>query len=65
MSQRLEVVSGELELVGVRNQSNYTIMLARLAGTHPSASLKVLADVVEPVKAYAREAARGYTSLTP
>lgn len=65
MYQRLEVVSRELERVGVTNDSNYTLMLDRLAGTHSPAALKVLADVVEPVKAYAREGAREYTSLTP
>jgi hexosaminidase len=65
MYQRLEVVSRELDRVGVTNNSNYTLMLDRLAGTHSPATLKVLADVVEPVKAYAREAARDYTSLTP
>jgi hexosaminidase len=65
MYQRVEVVSRELDRVGVTNNSNYTLMLDRLAGTHSPATLKVLADVVEPVKAYAREAARDYTSLTP
>ena len=65
MYQRLEVVSRELERVGVTNHSNYTMMLARLAGTHSPETLKILADVVEPIKAYAREAACDYTSLTP
>jgi len=65
MYQRLEVVSRELERVGVTNHSNYTMMLARLAGTHSPETLNTLADVVEPIKAYAREAASDYTSLTP
>jgi hexosaminidase len=65
MYQRLDVVSRDIERVGVTNHSNYTLMLERLAGTRSPATLKVLADVVEPVKAYAREAAHEYTSLTP
>ena len=65
MYRRLEVVSRELEAVGVTRGSSYTLMLARLAGTHSPETLKTLADVVEPIKAYAREGAREYTSLTP
>ncbi len=62
---RLEVVSRELDGVGVTRDSSYTQMLARLAGDRSPETLKTLADVVEPVKAYARESARDYTSLTP
>jgi hexosaminidase len=65
MYRRLEVVSRELDGVGVTHHSSYTLMLARLAGTHSPEALKTLADVVEPIKAYAREGARDYTSLTP
>jgi len=65
MYERLEVVSRELEIVGLTNHSNYTLMLTRLAGAHSPDTLKTLADVVEPIKAYAREGARDYTSQTP
>jgi hexosaminidase len=65
MYQRLEVVSRKLDGVGVTRNSSYMLMLARLAGTHSPESLTTLADVVEPIKAYAREGAREYTSLTP
>jgi hexosaminidase len=65
MYSRLEVVSRELDGVGVTRDSSYTEMLARLAGERSPETLKTLADVVEPVKAYAREGSRDYTSLTP
>ena len=65
MYRRLEVVSRELDRVGVTHHSSYPMMLARLAGPHSPETLETLADVVEPVKHYEREEAREYTSLTP
>jgi hexosaminidase len=65
MYSRVEVVGRELDRVGVTRDSSYTQMLARLAGDRSPETLQTLADVVEPVKAYARESARDYTSLTP
>jgi hexosaminidase len=65
MYRRLEAVSRELDGVGLTHRSSYPLMLARLAGAHPPEALETLADVVEPVKRYARENAHEYTSLTP
>ena len=65
MYRRLEVISRELDWVGVTQLSSYPRMLARLAEMHSPETLKTLADVVEPVKHYEREATREYTSLTP
>ncbi len=65
MYRRLEVVSRELDRVGVTHHSSYPLMLERLAGMHSPNTLMTLADVVEPVKHYQREEAREYTSLTP
>ena len=65
MYRRLEVVSRELDGVGLTHHSSYPLMLARLAGVRSPEALATLADVVEPVKHYARENAREYTSLTP
>ena len=65
MYKRLEVVSSELDRVGVTHLSSYPQMLARLTAMHSPETLETLADVVEPVKHYEREAAREYTSLTP
>jgi len=40
-------------------------MLERLAGNGPTAPVRTLADVVEPVKDYAREEAHGYDRFSP
>jgi hexosaminidase len=55
MYQRLEEVSLRLEWLGLTHNSSYAPMLRRIAGTEDISSLKVLADVLEPVKDYTRE----------
>jgi hexosaminidase len=55
MYERLDTVSKELELYGLAHNANYATMLRRIAGSDDISALKVLADVVEPVKEYARE----------
>jgi hexosaminidase len=62
MYRRLEEVSwrlGWLGLNGASNdvskyESNYAMMLRRLAGGHDISALRILADVVEPAKDYTR-----------
>jgi hexosaminidase len=65
MYRRLEVQSERLEDLGLTHRSTYSTMLQRLVGTQPVEPLKVLADVVEPVKFYARGDPRPYTTETP
>jgi hexosaminidase len=65
MYRRLEIESGRLEAEGLQHRKNYLPMLARLAGGRDTAPLKVLADLVEPVKRYRRGEMRAYTSATP
>ena len=65
MYRRLEVVSRDLEWLGLKHVSQYDRMLTRLAGAGPAAPVRTLADVVEPVKDYAREAAHPYDAFTP
>jgi hexosaminidase len=65
MYRRLEAVSGWLESVGVTHRSSYPVMLRRLTGGAPIEPLRVLADVVEPIKDYQRHQNRDYTSATP
>ena len=65
MYRRLEVTSRNLEWLGLRHRSNYRPMLRRLTGNRPIDRLKVLADVVEPVKFYTRPGTREYTQQTP
>lgn len=67
MYHRLAVISGQMEALGLTHNSNYIHQLERLAGSTDIDALKVLADVVEPVKEYTREETAPYpaTSLTP
>jgi hexosaminidase len=65
MYRRLDVVSRELDWVGVTHDSSYPLMLTRLAGVHSPEALETLADVVEPINDFARMMAREYTSFTP
>jgi hexosaminidase len=71
MYARLHALSAQLEWLGIRHRTYYPQMLRRIAG--PGASpeellaLRTLADVVEPVKDYTREATASAapTSATP
>ena len=67
MYQRLAVVSTWLDGLGLTHNSSYAAMLRRIAGGDDISALKVLADVVEPVKDYTREetAPAPATSLSP
>ncbi len=55
MYQRLAVVSTWMDGLGLTHNSSYAPMLRRIAGTDDISALKVLADVLEPVKDYTRE----------
>jgi len=65
MYRRLEVVSKNLEELGITHRSYYNKMLLPLAGKYNLDSLKVLADIVEPVKFYTRGNTHEYTQMTP
>lgn len=67
MYKRLEEVSRHLEWLGLKHNSSYAPMLRRIAGTDDISALRVLADVVEPVKDYTREKTAPVepTSATP
>jgi hexosaminidase len=65
MYRRLESASRHLELSGLTHRSAYVPMLERLAGGGDIAALKTLAEVVEPLKEYARSTARPYYSDAP
>jgi hexosaminidase len=55
MYQRLDEISRRLEWLGLTHNSSYVPMLRRIAGTDDISVLRVLTDVVEPVKGYRRE----------
>ena len=65
MYRRLEIESVRLDAGGVTHRSSYEPMLKRIAGDGPVEPLKRLADVLEPVKGYARTKLHAYTSATP
>ncbi len=54
MYARMQSVSLELESLGLMHNSGRDFMLKRMAGSADIAALRVLADVVEPVKDYNR-----------
>ncbi len=55
MYRRMDVVSYQLAGLGLTHDSNYDVMLRRIAGDGDVKALRTLADVVEPAKGYARE----------
>jgi hexosaminidase len=71
MYARLHAIGTELEWLGLTHRSYYPQMLRRIAGPKASpeelAALQIVADAVEPVKDYAREATAPAepTSRTP
>ncbi len=65
MYRRLESVSRDLDAIGLTHLTNRTRMLQRLAGDHPAGPVRILSDILEPVREYARPATQHYTSLTP
>ncbi len=67
MYERMTQVNPRLGWLGLTHNSAYVPMLQRIAGADDVSALKVLADVVEPVKNYSREelATEPATSATP
>ena len=67
MYERLDATSHWLDWLGLTHNSYYEPMLRRLSGASDIAPLRMLADVVEPVKDYTREetAPEVPTSLVP
>ncbi len=65
MYRRLESASDELDALGLTHHVSYPHMLGRLAGDHPAGPVRILSDILEPVKYYARGQSRTYTSFTP
>ena len=65
MYGRLNSTSDYLASIGLTHQSAYQRMLARLADSSDLEPLRVLGDVLEPVKGYTRPRARAYDTTTP
>jgi hexosaminidase len=65
MYRRLETVSFRLEELGLTHEKNVDMMLRRLTNNTDIYHLKILVDLIEPVKGYRRGAQREYTSASP
>ncbi|MCU1269376.1 MAG: Beta-N-acetylhexosaminidase [Acidobacteriaceae bacterium] len=67
MYARMDHTSQWLDAYGLTHNTNYVPMLERMTDGSDTSGLRTLADVVEPVKGYAREqlASSEPTSLTP
>jgi hexosaminidase len=65
MYRRLAKLSERLEWAGLEHLRSYHLMLERLRGGTEVQALRVLADVLEPVKGYARPHTRHYETSTP
>jgi hexosaminidase len=65
MYRRLQVISRQLEELGLTHEKNYGMLLRRLAGTGNPEPLGTLASIIEPVKEYRRYQMRPQTMLSP
>ncbi len=65
MYYRLEIVSRNLQWLGLTHLSGPRLMLERLADMGVTEPLQKIDAVLEPVKFYARGESRAYTSFTP
>jgi len=65
MYRRLEVVSRELEDLGLGHERNVDVILRRISRTSDTAPLRTLVDLVEPVKEYNRGRLHPQTTLAP
>ena len=65
MYRRLEIISLQLEELGLLHKKNQAMILRRLSGGRDIHPLKILIDVVEPLKGYKRHQSRVYTQFSP
>jgi hexosaminidase len=65
MYRRLNVISLQLEELGLTHISYREMMLRRLVNGYETGPLRTLVEVIEPVKIYRRGAQRAYTSHSP
>ena len=65
MYRRLDILSFRLEELGLTHLKNYPMMLRRLTNNADIEQLKILVDVIEPVKRYKRHRLRKHYTYTP
>ena len=65
MYRRLEIISIQLEEVGLTHRKNQVMLLRRLANNQDISALQTLVSIIEPVKEYRRFQIRPQTMLSP
>jgi len=65
MYRRLDVISLQLEELGLTHNKNVDMMLRRLARSEDISTLRTLVSILEPVKEYRRYQMRPQTMLSP
>ena len=65
MYARLAMVSQKLNDYGLQHNASYPAMLSRMTGEPDPLPLRVLGDVLQPPRNYAREGQRHYNAFTP
>ena len=65
MYRRLDVVSFQLEELGLTHIKNFGMMLRRLTNNTDMSALETFIAVIEPVKIYSRPAQREYKTFSP
>ncbi|MEZ5426966.1 MAG: family 20 glycosylhydrolase [Pyrinomonadaceae bacterium] len=65
MYRRLEILSPQLEELGLTHRKNRAMLLRRLVGGRDISALQTLVSVIEPVKLYRRYQQRPQTMLDP
>ena len=65
MYARLAIISQQLNNYGLEHNSSYPAMLSRMTGVPDPLPLRVLGDVVQPPRIYAREQLRDYDAFSP
>ncbi len=62
---RLDKISTELELVGLLHEKNVEMFLRRLSNNQDTDVLRILVDVIEPIKDHDRRQVIDYKTYTP
>src|SRR5207244_4851112 len=65
VQRRWASISFEREELGLTHETNYDMLLRRLAGSDDTGPLRTLASITEPVKEYRRYQMRPQTMLSP
>ena len=65
MYRRLDVISIQLEELGLTHIKNQEMMIRRLVGPENVSALKILVDAVEPVKIYRRHGMKPFSTFAP